>query len=481
MVRMIRTGMIIMICFVALKVCPAAEKKSETLATTAGTVKLYDTIEPTELSETLASLVTERKWKTIAEGTMPNSFAGDAVLMNDKVSAIIRKNGGGINVYAKSIDGWARRALLVPVVGKDVVRLMGPKVTVNDGTASGVEVCAGSAGIITISMNAGEPVLKTTAKGKVDSLRITAPCRIGILPDFLADDLMIDARQIPIARTEIPSDNFFLHMTGNGNTIVSTVWEKNERDVVLNLSGHNENRVIESSEIFFGSGGGAVFVAILEHKGIWYEKDFTRDDGMKGITLSEWVVPFAAKWKGNFTRTDKSIQSMQFTSGEGGIRKKDGKLTISLEAKRDAIESGVDGEIPPDYPGLSGVGVFYPLSRTDGTPLNQLCIDDLLRMCLGTGPCESIVDLESRKPTSKGIFTCSFCGMLQRLFPEGSLPPEYVITFATRLKDERYFIRRCNRNVMTFVKNVADRIDTYVEFGLGMLAYLDELEKNIQN
>jgi hypothetical protein len=45
------------------------------------------------------------------------------------------------------------------------------------------------------------------------------------------------------------------------------------------------------------------------------------------------------------------------------------------------------------------------------------------------------------------------------------------------MKEQRYFFRRVNRNVMTFVRNVQDRINTYVEFGIQMTAYLDEQEK----
>ena len=52
-----------------------------------------------------------------------------------------------------------------------------------------------------------------TGAGK---LRVECPGRFGVLPDFFADDLTIDATRLPLDAVELPSENFILHLTGDG-------------------------------------------------------------------------------------------------------------------------------------------------------------------------------------------------------------------------------------------------------------------------
>jgi hypothetical protein len=63
--------------------------------------------------------------------------------------------------------------------------------------------------------------------------------------------------------------------------------------------------------------------------------------------------------------------------------------------------------------------------------------------------------------------------MLGRIFPDDIKGRE----FAERVKDNRYFVKRYNRNVQIFVRNVQNRINGYVDFGLELMAYLDEQEE----
>ena len=52
-----------------------------------------------------------------------------------------------------------------------------------------------------------------TGAGK---LRVECPGRFGVLPDFFADDITIDATRLPLDAVELPSENFVLHLTGDG-------------------------------------------------------------------------------------------------------------------------------------------------------------------------------------------------------------------------------------------------------------------------
>jgi hypothetical protein len=464
------------ICAALAGACPAGEPEKPAAAGRRF-LALYDTGKPAQLGDTVPALPAEG-WTQVGKDEKRETFRGDAVLLNNKLAAVVRADGGGVELFAKGEGGWHRRAKLAGVVGSDVAKMETVAAAPGDGTFVAVEAkLAGAAGTsIVFGMKAGEPILKAAPKGEASALRLSAPCRLGVLPDFFADDFLIDARLLTAEQAEIPSDNIFLHLTGNGGTIVAALWEKNEKDLRVNLSGEGEGRVMDSTDVFFGSKGGGVWVAVLEQKGIWYSRNFTREEGINGVVMTDWEVPFTAKWKGNFTREDKRTESVQFAPGRyKGLERKRGKLQAVLGRKsRMGAQERDQNPKAKGYVGLEGVGAVYPITRTEDTPPAQLCMDDLLRLCLGTGPCEYVLDLAARKPVSKGIFTCSYGGTMGRIFPV--IPGEERMC-ARRVKDERCFVRRINRNMLTFVKNVQDRTDGYVDFGLELLAYLEEQEK----
>ncbi len=480
---------VMMSVFVMASVGIAAEKSSTSPPAAPAPAVLFDTMAAVPDPADGEIQVPGNAWTKVQEGQLPPKFQGDAALVNDKVAALVRKDGSGVDLYAKAAQGYVRRARLVPVFENAPVRLADARAVANDGESVAIEAGAGDA-LLRFSVSGVEPIVKTTPKGKAAALRVAAPCRLAVLPDFFADDLLLDARELPVVRTEIPGGNILLCMVGNGRSIVAALRDKNEQDVEAVLSGEGTSRLFASFDLPFGTGG-SVWVAILEQPGIWYAREFTKEEMLAGVRLEDWDIPFSANWKGNFMREDKNSESLSLslnrrarggTLDKGGIERKGGKLTAAVsDAIRELVEFGQENprsgkDYAAKYIGLQGVGVIYPMTRSNDTPLTQLCVADLMRLALGTGPCESILDLDARQPTSKGIFTCSYGGMFQRLL--AFEPPYLAKEYAKRIKEQRYFFRRVNRNVMTFVKNIQDRINAYVEFGLQMTAYLDEQEKN---
>jgi hypothetical protein len=304
-----------------------------------------------------------------------------------------------------------------------------------------------------------------------------------VLPDFFADDLLVDAAGIAVGRTEIPSDNFFLHMAGDGEAIVAAVWEKNVRDVELCFTGTGAERRIAATDVFFGDQG-AIWVAVLEEKGIWHAEELTAADGEKGRTLDGWAVPFMAKWKADFTKKDGTVSSSPLVSDKGayafaGTRfpfhnhqlksraAGAGKYTAVLipEAK---LHSG--GWLPESPYG--GPMVAYPIARFE-TPPDRLCVEDLLQRCLGSGPCAYVLDVEAAKPIYTGIFTCSYGKTPGMFIPDG---PGFDrnLRAAETWKEDRAFMKNETRAVATFIKFVQDRINTYVALTADLLKFLDE-------
>ena len=144
------------------------------------------------------------------------------------------------------------------------------------------------------------PFIKTTAGPGVEKLRVQAPCRFAVLPDFFGDDIVVDASTIPVPRAELPSENFLLHMMHGGEAILMTVSGSRDNDVGITLSDPKgpRPREIVCSEISYGKKP-QVWIAVLAGKGIWHQHTVSLADAGKVIDL-DWKMPFAAcgAWTG---------------------------------------------------------------------------------------------------------------------------------------------------------------------------------------
>jgi hypothetical protein len=118
---------------------------------------------------------------------------------------------------------------------------------------------------------------------------------------------------------------------------------------------------------------------------------------------------------------------------------------------------------------FAGPVVIYPIDRVKTppfhTPLESLTVVDLVRMTLGVGPCQYILDLEGQKRNSPGVATCYARDVINALYKEG-----------TQLQN-RQTIEEQLALAVAFITNVRERIDLYVKFGQQMRAYLEEQKR----
>ncbi len=421
-------------------------------------VALYDTMTALPDPGSAPWQVEEDTWTTIAGDKAPKEFKGDTVLCNGILAAVVRKDGAGVDLYARGDDGWNYRARLAPLKGAGTTTFEGARAAANDGTAASVEVKQARGGeAVVFSMTATVPMLQAAAQGKAEGLRVSAPCRWGILPDFFTGDFLVDARQMKAEHVEIPSDQLFLQMLADGNSILAAIWSRNERDIRVSFTGEGEQRRLTATDICYGSKG-SIWTGVLEKKGIWYSRVLAKGDDTKG-TAMDWDVPFAAKWKGNFVRADSLVDSHLYNPW---IKpdKNSKKLTATLPKIRRRRGT----------PGYEGPMLVYPIRRNEETPLDQMLLDDLMRLSLGSGPCGYILDVSGRTSTGKGIFTCSYDWTIPRMLHESKEEAGF-------LKDERVFVRTMHKHVLLFMKHIQDRIGGYAEFRKEMLASLEEQEK----
>jgi hypothetical protein len=108
---------------------------------------------------------------------------------------------------------------------------------------------------------------------------------------------------------------------------------------------------------------------------------------------------------------------------------------------------------------------FYPLNRIAETPLESMTVVDMARSCLGTGPCEYLLDLEGHKDRYQGRATCGVRDILGRIYS------------AHQQKARHDEVEKCLKDGLTFVTHIRSRVNAYLEFLAKMKQYLADQAK----
>lgn len=459
----------------------------------------WDTGRPA--ADPLSSTVLNDKpgWSRIAE---VGALRGDAVVTSGRVTAVFRRQGRGVELYSPGGAGAVLRATLLPAGGGAVERIAFVETT---RTGAVVEV-GWKAAALRFRLRRGDVSIETEAATAGASLRVECPGRFVVLPDFFADDILVDARRIAQDRVELPSENFVLHFAGKGDALVMGVFQNRDQEVRATVAGSGDTRAITGSEIDFGKGG-KIWVAALDAPGIWHAREIAEEDAKMVLPL-DWKMPFIAQWRVDFTRKDELTDSwdMLLQEKEGAEYVKpswlaaDGKIseasrTASGEVDRDAYKPGgpasdrvgldrkrwttVLGSV--QYPCWSDPGgkgylqplrhkrlefrgpvVIYPINKLERTPSEAFTPVDVMRNTLGVGPCRYILDVEGQKQEHVGRATCHVRTLLNEMYAKGEQK-------AKRKEIETYL-----GDAKDFVAHIRRRILAYVEFGRELRKYLGE-------
>ena len=71
-------------------------------------------------------------------------------------------------------------------------------------------------------------------------------------------------------------------------------------------------------------------------------------------------------------------------------------------------------------PGRSSIPSTECRPRRSARPWSKLTVVDLVRMTLGVGPCQYILDLEGQKRNSRGVATCYARDVINAIYKEGT-------------------------------------------------------------
>ncbi len=316
---------------------------------------LLDTGTPAAKRPSPQALDAKAGWKLVPEDVTEHRFQGDAALLNDKLTVVLRRKGPGAEVYSHTKAGWRARAVVTAaprgarfVTGISSIRIEEnhPGAVMLDVTfeADG-EVGRCSAGY---RLTTGQALLEMVAGEAAERLFVWADTRYVVVPEFFGDDMVFDARACDQARFGLPTENFFINLLGGNDAIVMCVWRSGRQQTYAIATGDGPQRAIRGCEIQGGKQK-TLWVALMERPGIWKQQGPQRE-AVAEDRLGGWEPPFPASWRDQ-----------------------------------------------PVWPGSNkspNTSVIYPADRTNATPLTMMCPTDVLRNTLGVGPCQYILEKE---------------------------------------------------------------------------------------
>jgi len=510
--RTVDRAWLVLTLLIAWQIAPpqiAAEQAADS------SVMLFDTGSLSSAPLSAEALSARSGWTILPEEETSHQFTGDVVLTNGRLAAVLRRGGPGAELYGQGTGDYALRAVLAPSAGGPQHPVVGgigdshtppPRgtrltaVSVAENTPGTVAVDAtfqtadGASLAVRYQLDLGQVFLKTEARPEAKALRVAAPCRFVVLPDFFADDIVVDATETPVARAELPSENFLLQMLPGGEAVVMTVSGSRGQDAVIGLSGKDAERVVDYGEIPYGKEG-KIWVAVIDgHRRealvgrVWYQRDLGPGDAGKVLPL-DWKVPYPAQWRVDWTRDDKLTDSWEMlTQNPNGEYIKHGWFGQPesfgtpdwMKPARERWTTVLGRFQYPCWVDKDGQGYFqplarvvrfqgpaliYPINRIQGTPLGVFTVVDLVRATLGVGPCEYILDVEGQQKESRGIATCAARDKLTAIYKQGLQ------------KQKRAEVEKALVDVLAFVQHIRGRIEDYVTFGRAAREYLAEQKK----
>ncbi len=405
-----------------------------------------------ELSE--GSKVEDREgWKPAGAGS---ALRFGAAVENDLVLVMLVPGSDGPRLISRSKDVRSEAEMIVGT-GGDGTKIGKVQVVKSEEDEAVVQVALGAAEA-GVRLRTGQPFVEVSPGKGADAVTVKSRMRYVVLPDFFGYDTAYDPARVKAAALMIPAENFLLGMQEGGDAIMMGVWQgalslgkkpedgakdAKEPAVSLGLTGEGDARRVEQVRIEFA--GKPVYVALLAGKGIWHEEDVSGWEAQKPTELA-WKRPFEAKWRVNFLGKEGAWSKDLFARnisndvifrdtpvkwvGEIPTQSLQGlwpyficpawvnkeKTFVALysdmserkgaEAKNRAEQAAAKKEAREPktfYPAnIFERLIVYPIDRYKGTPLAEFTPTDVIRLALGVGPCEYVLDLEGVKPRPGG-------------------------------------------------------------------------------
>ncbi|MFO8014412.1 MAG: hypothetical protein R6X20_14030 [Phycisphaerae bacterium] len=319
-----------------------------------------------------------RGWTRVPGDDRAHAFAGRAVLLNHAVRVVLARGGRGAALYARTGEGFRRRAVLVPRPSATSEIPACTDLRLRENTRGAVAVAAafryesGATARAVFRLTAGAHSVEIRAAEGTARVAVQADASHVIVPDFFAGDILFSADATPRAaagmpvrdRLAVPAENCLLAHAGEA--LLMAVWRSGAQQADLVFARATAGKPgIAGFEVECAADR-PVWVASLEAPRIC-ERLRVAAGETAAETVAAWTPPFPATWRAGRLAADAAADTWDLAAA-----------APPAWAKR---------------PGAGGV-LVYPIDRSRETPLTVLCPVDVLRDVLGMGPCRYILDAE---------------------------------------------------------------------------------------
>ena len=434
---------------------PPAPKAAEI---TGPFTRLFDTGSASSATLGKTGLAVAENWTSLAEDDTTHSFAGDAVVVNDKLALAASPVGGGVSLFSRAGQALKWRARLAPVSEDGEMALAGLRISQNSLAAVALE-CAfksgkGRTASVTFCLTTGANLVEVRAGEGTARLRIQQEIKYVIVPDYFADDAVVNAGSISgRPRLGLPAENCLVNLLGDGEAITACVWPYGQADADAIMEGAGEKASCRGVEIGCAPGK-SLWVAILEGSDIWHSRQVTPAEA--GAVELPWRRPFAAQWRCDFAGSGGLARSNTFAEAPGAGAE---AARCWFDQDRAFARPGatVSAEAPADRPAGETTLLVYPIDRTPATPLTAFCVNDVMRSALGTGPCQYVLQAEgmgTEYPATPDLV----CRWLEEEFRKGRLKTESAAVLE-RLNQMTSHVEEVQNRIGDYGK-LADRIQS---------------------
>jgi hypothetical protein len=390
-------------------------------------------------------------------------FKGDAVVRIRDVTILFRSALGRVDFYAASGAINREEPRAGQILAKNKIAAIQPI-----GGASGISHFE------IIRNNSDEIILEATFKENEAPIRfsfgkdatieikpglnskglaIQAPFAYGIVPGFLADDMIFSGHEdAPSGSLAVPAENMFLGLLEGGDREWVMTWPTGKQQLTLQLGSKGQANRIQSVE--FQNDGQSLFLSFLSAPGIWHNEPL-RSDFLEQDVSVHWKPPFPARWQTELL--------------ESGI-----KTRFTFRDSKDTIWRGVPGSYT--YPVWFEKGVpIYHLSKKiapkgdslvyfvegQDTPPGVSTPEDILKATLGRVAAEQIIDSPGRKLRTHhrrggtGVRRACTCGCTEAI---------QAIFEARAETEQREYVKSALDDMIYFIQCHLHRIDEYRQF-----------------
>jgi len=400
------------------------------------------------------------------------SFKGDAVVENERLTAVFWSGKGRVVIYSKVYAGQKRIEFVPLQLKRGPVSITCCKILQNTGDEAALEVFfsgeAAGENVSAIFSFSKMEIVEIKPAENTKGISLFSPIEYGIVPSFIGDDLIFDPRAYPSTDTLcIPSENVFLGLLKGENSMLVVTWPKAKQQMRLALESERPaSQLIQSVD--FDNDGQSIYLAILEAPGIWHKEQLQPSYLEKDIAIN-WKRPFPAKWVTQLNEAEVKT-TFTFRESKGNIwRGVTGSYVYPVWFSGDSAFYHLSKKIPP-----KGESLIYFLERKN-TPLSVSAPVDIAKATLGRQMCDTILDLPGRvlrthhRRGDAGIRRACTCGCTEAM--------QAVFEAGEEVQRKEY-VEGAVDDMVYFVTRHVERINEYQDFARDMMEFLSLAEKS---